>query len=341
MNWIFGLILKRINRKGCFGASRQNEKCFTLKNPFFSNNESFDFLNEFSDIQELTEILSSEELINFYDSLPKVHAYHHESMSNENVHQFYKEQKVVEAFDVEEEFANFDLEDFEGLEEAILEKDILHFRQILKQVAKSIEPQFTIEEIDDYLSGEITGSDLLDFEKDISQNCTLRDEIKLHQNIDMSINEIDIMELRSQISNIIRTESSWNVSEKSIEDYIDGVLEGELLDEFELELHDNTDLIAELKLRNQINESLKEQDIFNLRKELITVKESVTVKKINMIIPDSKSEKLKFWRSSVAVLIVLIGLAGVLGKSFVSSDNTYERYFNVPEWSPERSVSVI
>ena len=41
----------------------------------------------------------------------------------------------------------------------------------------------------------------------------------------------------------------------------------------------------------------------------------------------------------MAVVIVLIGLAGVLGKSFVSSDNTYERYFNVPEWSPERSVS--
>ncbi len=332
-------IKSALTEKDVLALRDKMKNVLPLRIPSFSNNESFDFLNEFSDIQELTEILSSEELINFYDSLPKVHAYHHESMSNENVHQFYKEQKVVEVFDAEEEFANLDLEDFEGLEEAILEKDILHFRQILKQVAKSIEPQFTIEEIDDYLSGEITGSDLFDFEKDISQNCTLRDEIKLHQNIDMSINEIDIMELRSQISNIIRTESSWNVSEKSIEDYIDGVLEGELLDEFELELHDNTDLIAELKLRNQINESLKEQDIFNLRKELITVKESVTVKKINMIIPDSKSEKLKFWRSSVAVVIVLIGLAGVLGKSFVSSDNTYERYFNVPEWSPERSVS--
>ena len=309
------------------------------RNQTFSNKESFEFLNGVSDIQELTEILSSEELINFYDSLPKVHAYHHESMSNENVHQFYKEQKIEEAFDTEEDFANIDLEDFEGLEAAILEKDILHFRQTLKQVAKSVEPQFTVEEIDDYLSGEITGNDLLDFENDISQNCTLRNEIKLHQDIEMSINEIDVMDLRSQISNILRTETSWNVSERSIEDYIDGVLEGELLEEFEFELHDNTDLIAEVKLRNQINESLKEQDIFNLRKELIAVKESVTVKKINMIIPDSKSEKLKFWRSSVAVIIVLIGLAGVLGKSFVSSDYTYDRYFSVPEWSPERSVS--
>jgi hypothetical protein len=304
-----------------------------------SGNELFESLNNFSDIQELTEILSSEELINYYDSLPKVHVYHHESRSIENIHQFYKEQEVSEVQNIEEDIESIELEDFDGLEEAILEKDILHFRQTLKQVAKSVEPQFTIEEIDDYINGELTASELLDFENDISQNYSLKDEVELHRNIEKSIKEDDVMYLRSQISNILRTETSWNVSEKSIEDFIDGVLEGELLEEFELELNDNTDLIAEVKLRNQINESLKEQDIFNLRKELIAVRESATVKKINMIIPDSKSEKLKFWRSSVAVLIVLIGLAGILGKSLVSSDNTYDRYFNVPEWSPERSVS--
>ncbi len=317
----------------------------TLKNdiPHFksanSGNELFESLNDFSDIEEHTEILTSEELINYYDSLPKVHVYHHESRSKENIHQFYKEQKVSEIAKNEEDIVSCDLDGYEGLEEAILEKDILHFRQTLKQVAKSVEPQFTVEEIDDYLSGELTGSDLLDFEKDMLLNSSLKDEVQLHQNIEMSMMENDIMDLRSQISNILRTESSWKVSEKSIEDFIDGVLEGELLEEFELELNDNTDLIGEVNLRKQVNESITEQSIINLRKELIAVRESTDVKKINMIIPETKSEKLKFWRSSVAVLIVLIGLAGVLGKSFVSSDNTYERYFNVPEWSPERSVS--
>src|SRR5690606_31064083 len=141
-----------------------------------SGNELFESLNDFSDIQELTEILSSEELINFYDSLPKVHVYHHESRSNENIHQFYKEQKVIETPDVEDDFDNIELKDFDGLEEAILEKDILHFRQTLKQVAKSVEPQFTIEEIDNYINGELTGSELLDFENDIYQNSSLKDE---------------------------------------------------------------------------------------------------------------------------------------------------------------------
>ncbi len=57
-----------------------------------NSSESFEMLNEFSDIQELKNVLTTEELINFYDSLPKVHAYHHEATSNENIHQFYRDQ---------------------------------------------------------------------------------------------------------------------------------------------------------------------------------------------------------------------------------------------------------
>ncbi len=304
-----------------------------------SSIESFEFLGEFYDIEELNQTLSSEQLINFYDSLPKVHAYHHESKSDENIHQFYRYQNELEGFDIEDDLTDFEFEEFEGLEEAILEKDILHFRQTLKQVAKSVKPQFSVEEIDDFLNGELTGVELLDFENDMFQNRSLRDEINLHQNIELATNENDVMNLRSQISDILRTESSWNVTEKSIEDFIDGILEGELLDEFELELHDNTDLIAEVKLRKQINESIKENDIFNLRNELNAARESAQVKKLKMIVPDSKTEHIKFWRSSVAILIVLLGIAGVLRNSFVSVDNTYDNYFNVPSWSPERSIA--
>lgn len=307
--------------------------------PAISGNELFESFNDFSDIQELTETLSSEEIINFYDSLPKVHVYHHELRSNENIHHFYKEQKVLETSDVEDDFDNIELKDFDGLEEAILEKDILHFRQTLKQVAKSVEPKFTIEEIDNYINGELTGSELLDFENDIYQNSSLKDEVALHQNIEKSLMEFDVINLRSQISNILRTETSWNVSEKSIEDFIDGILEGEALAEFKSELNDNTDLIAEVKLRNQINESIAEFDIFNLRKELTAAKESADIKKINMIIPETKSEKWRFLRRSVAVLVILLGIAGVLRNSFVSTENTYEHYFVTPAWSPERSVS--
>jgi hypothetical protein len=307
--------------------------------PGVSCNESFELLDEFSDVQEISEILSSEELINFYDSLPKVHAYHHVSTTNENIHHFYKKQNNSNVKAVIDDFNDFDFEGFEGLEEAILEKDILQFRQTLKQVAKSVEPQFTVEEIDDYLNGELTERDFIEFERDLFQNRALQDEVKLHQNIDLAIQEADVMNLRNQISNILLTETSWNVSEKSIEDFIDGVLEGELLDEFNFELQDNTDLMAEVELRRQVNDSIAEKDILDLRKELKAIKESAEVKKVKMIIPETKIGQIKFWRSSVAILVILLGLAGVLRNGVVSVKNTYDNYYVAPEWSPERSLT--
>lgn len=201
-------IRSAIEEKGVLTLRNKLKKVVKENKPTQESNESFELLNEFSDIQEISEILSSEELINFYDSLPKVHAYHHESTSNENIHQFYIKQNDSEFFDVEDNLNDFDLGEFEGLEEAILEKDILQFRQTLKQVAKSVEPQFTVEEIDDYINGELSGSELLDFENDMFQNRSLKDEVRLHQDIDLAIDENDIMDLRGQISKILQTETS-------------------------------------------------------------------------------------------------------------------------------------
>lgn len=303
------------------------------------SDESFELLDEFSDIQEINEILSSKELIDFYDSLPKVHAYHHEANSNENIHQFYKKQKNAEFFDIEEDESDFELEEFEGLEEAILEKDILQFRQTLQQVAKSVEPQYTVEEIDNYLSGELTGAELLEFETDIVQDRSLKDEVLLHQEINSAVEENDIMDLRGQISNILQTETSWNVSEKDIEDFIDGVLEGKSLEEFKSELNDNTDLFAEVELRKQVNNALSEKDVFELRSKLNSARESADVKRVKMLIPETRSAKMKFWRSSVAILIVLIGIAGVLRNNFTSIDRMYDNSYETPSWSPERSLT--
>lgn len=308
-----------------------------------NNNESFELLSELSDIQELKNIMSSEELINFYNSLPKVHAYHHESTSNENIHQFYKDQAEKESEIFDENFADFDLEmdfELEGLEEAILEKDILNLRQTLKQVAKSVEPQFSVEEIDDYINGELSAADMADFENNLAENRSLREELKLHQEIEASVQEKDIMNLRDQLSTIIQSETSWTVSEKSIEAFIDGILEGEEYDEFVAELKENTDLNAEVNLRAQINEAIGEKDIFELRSKLKEVKEVSEVKKVKMLIPEAKTELYRYIRNSVAVIILLLGIGGVLSSSLSSGDSIYEGVYNSPSWSPKRSVTI-
>jgi len=129
-----------------------------------NKNGSFAMLDGFADIQQLTSSVSPDELLDYYDSLPKVHVYQHELISNENIHQFYKEQKAAEQ---EEEFLDEDFDDLEieGLEEALLEKDILDLRDTLSKVSQTVQMQFSTEEIDEYLSGELTGKELEEFEK--------------------------------------------------------------------------------------------------------------------------------------------------------------------------------
>jgi tetratricopeptide (TPR) repeat protein len=129
------------------------------------------------------------------------------------------------------------------------------------------------------------------------------------------------------------------VSEDSIEDYVDGLLEGDLFEEFEMELRDNIDLIAEVKLRKHINEAIGEKDIFDLRNELVAARQNSEVKKMKMIIPETRTTNIKFWRSSVAIIVVLLGLAGVLRNSFISTEHVYNTYFDTPSWAAERSVS--
>lgn len=315
-------------------VAKQNTSQSVSDNPF-------ELTDEISEIQEINEVLTTEELINFYDSLPKVHAYHHESTSNENIHQFYREQQNeadVNGFD-ELDDLDFDME-FEGLEEAILEKDVLNLRQTLKQVAKSVEPQFTVEEIDDFLNGDLSGEDLFEFEKELTKNRSLREEVQLHSEMEMAVQEFDIMDLRNQISSIVESETSWNVSEKSIEDFIDGLLEGEEMDEFSKELQDNLDLRAEVKLRQQVNELLGESDIEGLRAQLNVAKDQTDVKKVKMFIPETKVSHLNFWKTSVAIMIVLLGIATVLnnGRLTTSMDDIYSSTYVSPTLPTERSL---
>lgn len=301
-------------------------------------NNSFDILHDFSDIEELNEILSPEDLINFFDSLPKVHAHHHETLAIENVHQFYRKQNGHETNKVEDESFDMDLAEFEGLEDAILEKDILQLRHTLGQVAKSVEPQYSIEDIDNYLSDELDGSELIDFERDLIINNALQNEVQLHREIDSALQETDILDLRNKITNILKSETSWNVSENSIEDFIDGVLEEELLAEFNDELKENPDLVAEIELRRQVNVAISEKEIMDLRTELGLAREAADSNKVKMLIPETQKGYLNYWKTSVAVVVLLLGVAGVLRNGVVSVDKTYDNYYETPSWAPERAV---
>ena len=307
-------------------------------------NGTFELLDEFANIEEINENVSPGELISFYDSLPKVHVYQHEINSNENVHEFYREQNKLKhngETDGSVDDLDFDgLEGFEGLEEAILEQDIINLRETLSQVAKSLKPQYSSRDIDSYISGELTGEKLQEFENELEQNRALREEVQLHREMEIALLEDDVLELRDQLSHIMETETSWNVSENDIEKYIDGELEAEMLDEFLSELSENTDLMAEVSMRRNVNRAIGEKDIVALRDELAKAHENVKDTEVKSILPDSNIKLAKTLRKYAAVMILLLGLSGVLNVSFNSLDKTYDSYYKVPQWSPERSLTM-
>ncbi len=306
----------------------------------YSENGTFALLEDLNEIQELKEELTFEELIDSFDSLPKVHAYQHGKTVNENIHRFYEEQNGADAGEFENELDGIELEDFEGLEEAILETDILNLRDTLKQVAKSVEPQFSVEEIDSYLNGELGDDILAEFEAELEKNQDLQFEVNLHAELEDAICEDDIMNLRNEMKNIIQSETSWNVSERTIEDFIDGMLEEDLLAEFNAELKENTDLMAELALREQINNAIGETDIQNLRAMLGRARKESERKEVKSIVmPQFDLKSTRFWRNSVAMIIILIGLLGALQMNMNTAQQTYTKYFETPSWAAERSVS--
>ncbi|MCD6355399.1 MAG: hypothetical protein J7L95_07605 [Prolixibacteraceae bacterium] len=304
--------------------------------------EFFKLLDDFTNIEEIKDNISPEELINYYDSLPKVHVYQRELVSNENIHQFYKEQSKAEVNDKDNSLNEIDVdnfEEFEGLEEAILEKDILDLRETLSQVAKSVKPQYSTKEIDKYLDGELTGDELELFEVELEQNHSLEEEIELHEELKDAVMEKDILDLRGQLSDIMRTETSWSVSEQSIEDFIDEVLEGELLKEFNAEYSENTDLMAEVSLRKNVNNAIGEKDIFKLRDRLQKAREDVSDTEIKSLVPQAGLKIMNNLKQKVAIIILLIGLGGILSIGLNSPDKTYRQFYNSPEWAPERSVT--
>nr|WP_319509660.1 tetratricopeptide repeat protein [uncultured Draconibacterium sp.] len=301
---------------------------------------SFELLDDFSEFEEATAELTPEELIESFESLPKVHVYQHERTSNENIHHYYKEQNGSEQVVIEEDLNGFDMEGLEGLEEAVLETDILNLRETLQQVAKSVEPQYSVEDIDSYLNGEMSDDILAEFEAELDQNELLQSEVGLHNEIEFSVAENDIMDLRSELRNIMESETSWNVSEQTIEDFIDGVLEDEfLLEEFSAELKKNTDLMAEVALRENINSAVSEMDIMGLRQKLKDARDESEKKEVKSIImPRIEIGTTKFWRSSVAVVLVLVGLLGAMRMNTNTLDNSYDKYFTSTSWASERSV---
>jgi tetratricopeptide (TPR) repeat protein len=316
------------------------EKLETVSKQTRNGHAPFDLLEGFENIKQLTETLPPEELLKFYDSLPKAHVYQHELVSNENIHEFYREQENS-GFENDALFDEWNdgQAEFEGLDEALLEKDILNLRDTLNKVSASVREQCSVEEIDRYLNGELAGQELDRFEHELKVNSILQREVALHREMENALLEVDVMNLRGQMTHLMETETSWNVSEQQIEDYIEGTLQGPGLESFLSEWNENAGLRAEVNLRSNVDEAIGEKDIFTLRDKLAGVRKELESKEIKSLIPETKVHQMHWLRAGVAVAVILFALAGLFRNEFGNMNHAYNQYYQPPEWAPQRSVT--
>ncbi len=317
------------------------EKLSAVAQQTAARETSFELLDGFENISELSGTLPPEELLKVYDSLPKAHVYQHELVSNENIHEFFREQEMIEIDDdiLTDEFEDQDIH-LDGLEEAILEKDILSFRDTLSKVAASVHEQLCpSEEIEQYLNGELSLQERERFEQELAVNSVLQREVQLHREMEQAVLELDIMNLRDELARLTGSETSWDVTEEQIEDYVNGELEGEALKLFIDELNENSGLRAEVALRENVDTAIGEKDIFSLRESLIQAKQASESKEIRSLIPETtRITQSHWWRAGVAVAVILVTLAGFMGRN-MNFFNTVDDYFQAPQWAPQRSVS--
>ncbi len=96
--------------------------------------------------------------------------------------------------------------------EAISETDIMDLRQSLSNITEeeSMIKGEKINQIDDYLQGLLIDDNLVQFEDELNDNQSLRNELNLQSEINDAIQEDDIMDLRASLGDIVKEEAKSN-----------------------------------------------------------------------------------------------------------------------------------
>ena len=306
-------------------------------------NTSFELLADVKNVNLPENPSENIEINVFHELMPRVHVIQHNATNGENIHKFYTEQFSKTNKNNNTGLNGFDdkfSEVFEGIDEALLENDIMDLREQLKLVAKEVKTKYSTEEIEKYLDGNLNENELEFFAAELGRNKELQAEIEFQNELNLALKETDIFDLRDKIRNIVQRETSWSVTSEQIENYIDGNLQGLELIDFEQELSVNSGLKEEILFRNELNKALKETDIMKLRQKLGDINEESKERELKSLISDNKLKFIRFLLNSVAIFILAAGIfvtANYLGNT---PEVLYKNYYQSPVVGPVRSTSV-
>jgi len=282
-------------------------------------------------------------LVNFYSALPKLHLINHNHSVHENLHLLYQEQQQAGEFDPVLMQDNFEDDLPEGLGEAILEQDIMNLRENLMKISATLtNHDYSVEEIDKYVSSELRGKNLADFESELAHNPSLRADVGLMRELDVALDETDIIALRKNLSLISESHITATIDQEVIEQYVTDELPSEKYIGFEKEYVLNPGLRAEVGLSKAVNEAIGEKDIIDMRGKLRAIRENLGETDVHPAAIRASGRNIrKMIASAAAVALILLGLGGVVRNMPVKPDAVYESsYAPYPSSSPPRAASI-
>lgn len=213
---------------------------------------------------------------------------------------------------------------------AISENDIIDLRNNISQIMHSGAGLVSDFELDQYLNNELSPEKQQHINKLANETSTLQQQIRLHQEIDLALSENDINALRTSIDKIMEEEQCINYTElKRIDDYLLNYLKPEEEDLFEEELADNMHLANETRLNRDINESLVERDVMNLRSSMQDIiSEQKKESNIRQFIPSGLNQKHTRVLGVAASLAAVISAGTiVLSQQKTSAEAIYQQNF--------------
>lgn len=292
-----------------------------------SESYSFGLADELTTIQNFKARLNIDDIINFNHSFPKIHLYQHLIAAKENIYQFYKEQQEHSYRKDQELYSPLDDTLFEDIKDAITEDDVLDLRANLKQIASSVSlHSHSANELHDYVDGILEGEQRMKFEEDLKYDKSLANEVQLLKEIDLALEENDIMDLRANLQGIRESARMFTSDIEEMEGYINNTLTEQQMSLFEDELIHNKDLYTEIELMKDIDRSIQENDIMQLRNNLRNIAHENNNEK-----QAEQSITGRFWHRRMAIAVVAASLILLLGITtlirYTSGGDVYHDFY--------------
>lgn len=259
--------------------------------------------------------------------LQKLHIKNHVFASKEVVHDFISEDHELSETD-HEMLSAMDEMIFEDIRQAAGEKEIIDLRANLQSIAQSVSShERTFEEIECFASGELDHEIEKLMREEAMTSASLSNEIDLHKEISQAIEELDIMQLRSGLQNIIQNEYSHSRSIEEIDGYLTDDLDAATMALFEDELMVNTGLGADLAFHREVDKAIAESEVISLRSSLHRIAMDERDRKSERLGIVSTRRKSLFWYAAASVLVFMVVFTSLVRHKSYTGQQLYTSYY--------------